>query len=78
MRAVRNRFSQLSFLFWVVSLPFSSRQKPNRTGVAVRGSAGNEMTPCAGVRSLLNRSPVVCELPFEGPGFDGLAERELS
>ena len=46
--------------------------------VAVCGATGDEMTPCAGVRSLLNRPPLGCERPLEGSGFDGLAERQLS
>ena len=71
------RISQLSFLFWLVSLPLSWWQKSNRTGVEVRGAVGNEMTPRAAVRSSLNRLPLDCELPLEGPGFDGLAARQL-
>ena len=45
--------------------------------VAVCGATGDETTPCAGVRNLLNRAPLGCEPPLEGPGFDGLAERQL-
>ena len=59
------------------SFQLSSRQKSNRTGVAVRGAAGDEMAPTARVRGLLNRLPLVCELALEGARFDGLAEREL-
>ena len=61
----------------VASFLFSSRQKSNRTGVAVRGAAGHEMAPTARVWGLLNRLPLICELPPEAPRFDGLAEREL-
>ena len=35
------------------------------------------MTPRAGVPGLLNRRPLDPERPLEGPGFDGLAERQL-
>jgi hypothetical protein len=41
------------------------------------GESDDEMKPCAGARSLLNRPPLGCERPLEGPGFDGLAERQL-
>jgi len=54
-----------------------SRHKSNRTGVAVRGAAGDEMAPTARVWGPLNRSPLIGELAPEGPRFDGLAEREL-
>ena len=61
----------------VASFLLSSTQKSNGTGVVVCGATGDEMTPAAGVRGLLNRRPLICELPLEGPRFDGLAEREL-
>jgi hypothetical protein len=54
------------------SLPLSSLKNSNRTGVAVSCAAGDEMTPRAGVRRLLNRLPLICELSSEGPRFDGL------
>ena len=50
------------------SLLLSSRQKLNRTSVAVCGATGAEMTPCAGVRSLLRRPPLGCERSVEGVG----------
>jgi hypothetical protein len=59
------------------SLPLSSLKKSNRTGVAGRGAAGDEMTPGAEMPGLLNRRSLDCEPPFEGPSFDGLAERQL-
>ncbi|MFA9472882.1 MAG: hypothetical protein ACERNK_20120, partial [Deltaproteobacteria bacterium] len=59
------------------SLLVLSLQNSNRTGVPARGAAGDEMAPTARVRALLNRLPLICELPLEGPGFDGLAERQL-
>lgn len=59
------------------SLPLSSLKKSNRAGVAVRGAAGDEMAPRAGVRCLLNRPSLIRELPPEGARFDGLAERQL-
>ena len=46
-------------------------------GVAVRGAAGDEMTPSARVRSLLNRLSLSGESAPERPGIDRLAEREL-
>ncbi len=49
------------------SLPLSSLQKSNRPGITARGAAGHEMTPCARVRGLLNRLPLICELSSEGP-----------
>ena len=74
--ALRLAPSSSSLLFWLASL-LLSMQKSNRTGVAVRGAAGNEMAPTARVRGLLNRLPLIGEFPLEGPRFDGLAEREL-
>jgi hypothetical protein len=59
------------------SLPVSSLQKSNRTGVAVRGAAGYEIAPRAGVGRLLNWPSLIRELPPEGARFDGLAERQL-
>jgi hypothetical protein len=59
------------------SLPLSSLKKSNRTGVAVRDAAGDEMAPRAGVRCLLNRLSLIREIPPEGARFDGLAERQL-
>jgi hypothetical protein len=56
----------------VTSFLFSSRHKSNRTGVAVRGAAGDEMAPTARVWGLLNRSPLIGELALEGPRFDML------
>jgi hypothetical protein len=61
----------------VASFLLSSGQKSNRTGVAARGAAGDEMAPRTRVRGLLNRLLLIGELPLEGPKFDGLAEREL-
>jgi hypothetical protein len=59
------------------SLPLSSLKKANRTGVAVRSATGDEMTPCAGVRCLLNCPSLIRELPPEGARFDGLADHQL-
>ena len=42
-----------------------------------RGRLCERWTPRAGVRSVLNRPPLDCERPREGPGFDGLAKRQL-
>jgi hypothetical protein len=54
------------------SLPLSLLKKSNRTGVAVCGAAGDEMTPRAGMPGLLNRRSLHCEPLFEGPSFDGV------
>jgi hypothetical protein len=54
------------------SLPLSLLKKSNRTGVAVCGAAGDEMTPRAGMLGLLNRRSLDCEPLFEGPSFDGV------
>jgi hypothetical protein len=77
-----SRRSALFFLRAPGEIPWASfllspRQKSNRTGVAVRGASGNELTPTARVRGFLNRLSLVCELALEGPRFDGLAERKL-
>ena len=69
--------SQLPFLVGTASLTLSSLCKSNRTSVALCGPSGDEVTPGARVRSLLNRPPLDRELTLEGPGFDGLAERQL-
>ncbi len=65
--------SEAPIVILVASFLLSSLHPSNRTVVVARGAAGNEMTPRAGVRSLLNRLPLICELPLEGPRFDGLA-----
>jgi len=49
----------------------------NRTVVALRRAASDEMTPRAGVRSFLNRLSLSGESAPERPGVDRLAEREL-
>jgi len=69
--------SEAPIVILAASFLLSSLHKSHHTGVAVRGAAGDEMTPRARVRGLLNRLPLICELPHEGPGFDDLAERQL-
>jgi len=59
------------------SLPLSSLKKSNRTGVAVRDAAGDEMAPRAGVRCLLNRLSLSGEPAPEIPDVDTLAKCEL-
>jgi hypothetical protein len=65
--------SEAPIVILVASFLLSSPHTSNRTGVAARDAAGNEMTPRARVRGLLNRLPLICELPLEGPRFDSLA-----
>ena len=65
--------SEAPIVILMASFLLSSPHTSNRTGVAIRAAAGYEMTPRARVRGLLNRLPLVCELPLEGPGFDRLA-----
>jgi hypothetical protein len=74
---LRSQVSQPPTEIVRISLPLSSTEKSNRTSVAVCDATGDEMTPCAGVRCLLNRPPLGCERPLEGPGFDRLAERQF-
>ena len=69
--------SQLPFFVGATAFPLPSPQKWHRAGVALCGAARDEMTPGAGVRSLLNRPPLGCERLLEDPGFDSLAERQL-
>jgi hypothetical protein len=68
--------SQLRFFVRTASFP--PGQKANRTGVSPAGEARDEISPGTWMRHLPNRRSWDCERLLEGPGFDGLPERELS
>ena len=63
---------------WTGRVPAAgSSEGESRGPRALGGATGDEVAPGAQMPGLLNRLPLVCELSLEGPGFDGVAERQL-
>ncbi|MGB8331657.1 MAG: hypothetical protein WCE62_16130 [Polyangiales bacterium] len=70
--------SQLPFFAGTAAIPLARPHKSDRARLALGRAACDEMTPCAGVRGLLNAPPLRGVLLPEGSGLDGLAELKLS